>query len=334
MLSQDIKKNGKQLVSVCIPSYNSAKYLNTSIKSVLAQTYDNFELVIVDNDSKDNTPEIVSSFHDERIKYIKNPKTVPMAENWNVCLRLAKGKYVSILHADDALLPGMLENGVLVMENNDDVGYVYSGVNIINENGDIVSSVLPYPDNSIKDGSQQFSSHILGNYFYCPSVLVRKKCYETAGYFDPTIANAADWDMWLRIELASYRVAYTAKILANYRIHGGSETSTSKFLGSNKEMAETYGIIRKYLTSEELDRVFSKQRARSIKDRALLSYFSLFLKKMTIRFFRTRDFGAYMKDIKFLFMSLFSGGELHLSFFSPFELASMLIFKARRALSK
>ena len=111
------------LVSIIMPSYNTAEYIGESIKSVLNQTYSNWELIIVDDCSNDNTDEIVASFNDERIKYIKNEKNSGAAISRNRALREAKGKWIAFLDSDDLWMPEKLEKQISFMENN---GYSFS----------------------------------------------------------------------------------------------------------------------------------------------------------------------------------------------------------------
>ena len=96
-------------VSVCIPVYNGSEYLAESIKSVLSQTYNNFHLFVCDNCSTDNTEEIVRSFHDPRLTYVRNAENIGLVGNSNRCLELANGKYVNIWHHDDVMLPENIE---------------------------------------------------------------------------------------------------------------------------------------------------------------------------------------------------------------------------------
>lgn len=112
-----------ELVSVIMPSYNTASYIADSIKSVLAQTYNNWELIIVDDCSTDNTDEIVAGFKDARIKFFKNIKNSGAALTRNRALREAKGEWIAFLDSDDLWLPEKLERQIMFMKKN---GYVFS----------------------------------------------------------------------------------------------------------------------------------------------------------------------------------------------------------------
>ena len=93
----------KPLVSVCIPAYNNAAYIKETIDSILSQTYENLELVICDDNSKDNTAKVIEGIKDERIKFYKNEKNLGMSGNWNHCLSKCSGEFIKLICADDML---------------------------------------------------------------------------------------------------------------------------------------------------------------------------------------------------------------------------------------
>ena len=95
-------------VSVCIPTYNRPDFLRQAIESVLAQTFSDYELIISDNASEDSTTDLISSFKDRRIIYIRKEKNIGAIDNFNSCLAAAKGEYITIFHDDDIMLPDNL----------------------------------------------------------------------------------------------------------------------------------------------------------------------------------------------------------------------------------
>lgn len=111
-------------LSVMIPTFNSARYLRDAIQSVLEQDYTDFELIIVDNASTDNTQEVIKEFTDARIQSHRNPRNIGISGNLNRCMELASGKYLRHLCSDDALLPGILRKQVEALETNANVGLV------------------------------------------------------------------------------------------------------------------------------------------------------------------------------------------------------------------
>ena len=111
------------LVSIIMPSWNTGKFIAESIESVLAQTYENWELLIVDDCSTDNTDEVVAAFHDPRIRYFKNESNSGAALTRNRAMREARGEWIAFLDSDDLWLPEKLEKQIAFMKNN---GYVFS----------------------------------------------------------------------------------------------------------------------------------------------------------------------------------------------------------------
>ena len=125
-------------ISVCIPTYNCAEYLRQAVDSVLLQSYQNLEIVIVDNCSTDETvtlvEEIISSSSRD-IQFYKNDRNIGMVSNLNRCLELARGAYIKFLMADDILLPGCLEEMAIGLDTNKDISLVACGRLIIDELG-------------------------------------------------------------------------------------------------------------------------------------------------------------------------------------------------------
>lgn len=133
------------LVSIIMPSWNTANYIAKSIQSVVAQTYDNWELIIVDDCSTDNTDEVVAGFNDVRIKYLKNTQNSGAALTRNRALREADGEWIAFLDSDDIWLPEKLEKQISFMKIN---GYVFSYHEFekINEVGTILGIKVTGPE--------------------------------------------------------------------------------------------------------------------------------------------------------------------------------------------
>ena len=210
-------------VSVCMPVYNGADYITDSIKSVLAQTYKNFNLIVCDNRSTDSTEEIVSKFKDPRLTYVRNIKNLGLVGNHNRCLELADGKYVHFLHHDDIMLPDNLAHKVSILDENPNVGLVHSDVLFMDEAGKQLDlSKFDAKRDYIEDGRKVFEEYILdmpvGARFFIGAVLARRKCYLKLGGFNQSLPNVNDSEMWLRM-LLFYDVACVGKPLVKYRLH-------------------------------------------------------------------------------------------------------------------
>jgi glycosyltransferase involved in cell wall biosynthesis len=261
-------------ISVCIPTYNGAKYLAEAIASVLNQTLTDFELIIVDDCSTDGTEAVAKSFTDERIKHFKNPVRLGLVGNWNRCIELARGQYVCVFHQDDVMMPDNLDEKVQLLDKNPAVGMVYSNVHQVGAGGELISEYWyfkPEPeDEGVHKGLDYLRRLLTGvNIVCCPGVVVRREAFETLGGFDGQLPFTADWEMWMRIA-AFYDVGYRVKALVSYRRHEANETW--KFLGA-KELEHAYRA--KMLALEKFgDRIpdaeaLRSRIAREYRDRAL-----------------------------------------------------------------
>jgi glycosyltransferase involved in cell wall biosynthesis len=218
-------------VSVCIPVYNGSDYIAKSIESVLAQTYKDFQLIVVDNCSTDNTEEIIRNFHDPRLTYIKNKQNIGLVGNENRCLELSKGDYIYIFHHDDIMLPDNLELKVNLLDEHPQVGFVHSNILLIDEKGEVVADNIWYEYSRrdyIKKGREIFDKCLaylhFGASIFIGSVLARRKCYENVGKFSPELPHCHDSEMWMRMSLF-YDVACIGTPLVKYRVHQNTASS-------------------------------------------------------------------------------------------------------------
>ena len=218
-------------VSVCIPVYNGSAYISESIESVLGQTFKDLTLIVCDNCSTDNTEEIVQSYHDPRLTYIRNDKNLGLVGNANRCLSLAEGEYVYILHHDDVMLPENLERKVRILDEHPDVGFVHSNIQVIDSDGASIDLKILAEDSTrdyIEDGMDVFRRYVDHLHFvttiFIGSVLARRSCYKRLGGFSPELPHANDNEMWMRLSLF-YKVACIGTPLVKLRLHHSSTTS-------------------------------------------------------------------------------------------------------------
>lgn len=183
-------------VSIILPTYNRAKTLHTAIQSVLSQTFSDFELIIIDDGSMDNTEEIVKGFRDDRIKYIKckENKGAPIARN--IGIRSAEGEYVAFQDSDDEWLPQKLEKQMKIFEAAPaDVDIVYTG---FWQKKDDRQRYIPY--NSVRQKEGDILSELLKESFISTqTILLRKKCFERSGMFDENLPRLQDWELVIRL---------------------------------------------------------------------------------------------------------------------------------------
>lgn len=205
-------------ISVCIPTYNRAGLLAKVIECALNQeAVDNYEIVVVDNASTDNTAEVVASFKDKKIRYVRNEVNLGMVGNWNRCLEVARGEYITLWHDDDLYYSDLLFNQIQQFEFNSNLGLVYCACNFINEQGSLIGQSYPFSKAHSWIGIKELEYLLIKNYLYGPP-LVRRECYQKVGTFKTSLRYLPDWDMWIRIA-THYDTAYIPQILSSYRFH-------------------------------------------------------------------------------------------------------------------
>jgi glycosyltransferase involved in cell wall biosynthesis len=211
-------------VSVIVPAYNAAVYLPYAIDSVLSQTYPDWEIVIVDDGSTDNTRSVVDSYRArlrERLQYIYQPNRGLSAAR-NVGIKASRGEFIAMLDADDVWLPHRLARGIAVLDADPKTGLVHARVVRIDVHGSITGQLKVVPE----DLSGRIARKIYTRraHLVCPTVMFRKSCLQAAGWFDETMQATEDRDLWFRIAL-HYSVAYIDEVLAHYRLSPSSITS-------------------------------------------------------------------------------------------------------------
>jgi glycosyltransferase involved in cell wall biosynthesis len=187
---------GNPLVSIIIPTYNRTNLLKRAIQSVLNQTYQYFEIIVVDDGSQEDVQQVLEYFRDDRIKYTRHEENRGLSAARNTGIRLSKGEYVSFLDSDDELLPDKLERQVKrSQELPNECAVIYSGFYYVSEKdkGKIVIKIVPKFRGDV-------SSRLLGsNITAVHTPIIKKKYLEKAGFFDEALSSYEDWDMWIRL---------------------------------------------------------------------------------------------------------------------------------------
>ena len=214
-------------VSVCIPAYRGTAYLGAAIESVLAQTWTDFELVIVDDHSGDGTPDLVRRYRDPRIRFIENPSNLGPEGNWNKCLAEARGTYVKLLPHDDVLMPPCLEQQVTVLENDParSIALVFSARAIIDHHGRRVHArAYPrgrrgrIPARDVLKRCLRYGTNLIGE---PGGVLFRRELARRVGAFDASEPYVIDLDYWFRL-LVNGDAYYLPEPLVAFRVSAQS----------------------------------------------------------------------------------------------------------------
>lgn len=214
------------LVSIIITVYNGEKFVGKTINSVLTQAFQDFELIIINDCSKDNSEKIIEWFNDSRIVYKKNSNNLNIVESRNIWLRHATGKYICLLDQDDVLEETKLEKQYNFMEQHQEYWLVWCNIININEH-DIVlwETIVPEEDYQIRERLLRSSQ------FACWAVMMRKELLDKTWLLDPNFIKCDDYDLWLRLGILG-KMHNLQERLFRYRYH---LNNTSK--SSHKEMA-------------------------------------------------------------------------------------------------
>jgi glycosyltransferase involved in cell wall biosynthesis len=251
-------------VSVCIPTYNHAHFLKDAVESVLAQTCEDFELIVVDNCSTDNTRGLVAGYasSDCRIAYFCNETNVGPQENLNRCLKHASGEYVKILCADDLLEPTCLAESVRALEAGPGVVLAATARLLVDEQLRPLR-VAGYSDrNQVVSGRDMINYTLFnGNYIGEPSAVLFRRNAARRG-FDTSCSLLIDAEMWLHI-LENGNMAYIGEPLCRFRYHGAQETN--KVIASLAFIDEEMRLYEKYIRMEYVDASLLNRIKRKFK---------------------------------------------------------------------
>jgi glycosyltransferase involved in cell wall biosynthesis len=215
-------KNPK--VTVLMSVYNGEKYLQEAIDSILGQTFKDFEFLIINDGSTDNTAEILESYNNPRIKIINNEKNIGLTKSLNKGLKLARGEYIARQDADDISLSTRFKEELKFFEKNSNVALVGTDYFLINEKDEIIHTVNCFIENS------KLKEKLLeGNQFGHGSIMFKKECVEKVGMYREEFKFAQDFDFTLRIS-EEFDVANIPKSLYKWRINIDSVSVKKKSL--------------------------------------------------------------------------------------------------------
>ncbi|VVB97193.1 Glycosyltransferase AglE [uncultured archaeon] len=222
-----------------MPVYNAGEYLGEAIESILDQSFTNYEFIIVDDCSTDNSKEIAEEYSkkDKRIIVLGNEKNLGIAETRTKGTKYAKGKYIAVSDADDISIRTRFKEQHDYLERHRDCGVVGGFIELFDSDTGKVTGVRKYFEDDERLRKRLF--------LYCPVAqpvsMIRRDVFYNVGYYDPRYPPAEDLDMWFRIG-TRYRFANIQKVLLRYRVHKNSAT-ISKI---RKMEANTLEIRKKY----------------------------------------------------------------------------------------
>jgi len=223
------------LISIITPTYQRAEFIEEMLKSILVQTYSNWELILVDDGSTDNTVELIKPYlNDQRIKYHYQENNGQSSAR-KKAIQLAEGEYLAFLDSDNVWIPTRLELGLKAIESDPTIDLTY---------GDIVEidiDSVEQPTQNMKRFSGAVAPELVkDNFITMNTVLVKKTAVIKVGAFRSEVKRADDYDMWLRLS-AEHNFLYVPKIMVKYRVMDDqiSSNKAGRFI-ANKEIVEHF----------------------------------------------------------------------------------------------
>jgi glycosyltransferase involved in cell wall biosynthesis len=236
--------DGDTLVSIILPTYNRSELIKRSIDSVLTQKYGNFELIVIDDGSTDNTEEILKSFNDERIRILKNKENKGAAAARNMGISISIGTYIAFQDSDDEWLPQKLNRQVEVLSRLEpNGGIVYSDMLRINKGSiDYWSSPDIISNNMINLATLDYQTFGIG----IGSALISRKCFETNGLFDEHLNRLIDLDLFIRLS-KNYVFCHIKEPLVKYYATEGISTDLNALCAARVYlMKKYYNEVKKF----------------------------------------------------------------------------------------
>ncbi|NOJ73713.1 glycosyltransferase [Paenibacillus alvei] len=219
------------IVSIIIPSYNHGKYIGQAIESVLNQTYKDFELIIVDDCSPDNSVDIIKQYSDNRIKLFVNEKNEGAVYTTNRAIKLTSGKYIALLNSDDLWESNKLEMQVNFIESNQDIDAVFSNAKFINESQKELKKI-EYFWADVFEKDNRTSAEWLRYFFFnfnclChPSILIKREIYDRTNLYDPSLRQLPDFKMWVNL-LKSINIHVLPEKMVIFRVLDNGENASA-----------------------------------------------------------------------------------------------------------
>lgn len=237
-------------LTVAIPTYNRAGLLAECLETVLAQNFGDFELLVVDNCSTDETQDVVRAIADPRLRLVVNDRNLGPAGNGRRCVDLATGDYLYVMFDDDLMEPENLALKVAALDAFPSASFVCSQLITMDARGNILDGGTPHPTDPV---DYVLPGHLFverafqrENFVGCPTVMMRRRAILAIGWHDTRSMFTADWDLWIRLAALGDMV-YLARPLIRYRLHDGQDSAqyNMKVDGLRQEAANRRSAIER-----------------------------------------------------------------------------------------
>lgn len=287
----------KQLpvISVLMPVYNCEEFIEASIKSILNQSFSNFEFIIIDDASNDNTLKIIKELNDPRIRLVEKTKNSGYSNSLNIGLKLAKGEFIARMDGDDISILNRFEKQLAFMKTHPEVIVCGTGYSVI---GNEQIKLNPEMHEQIKLGL------LRGNCIVHPSVLMRNSVIKEYNLsYNPNMEPSEDYDFWVRL-LAHGKLHNLPEVLINYRIHGNSVSrKKAKQQESNAALAkinllEYLGLELSIEEKHLLKKIFKKFSSLTIKELKKAGVILKRVENSNDNFFQRDGFQDYLQYLQ------------------------------------
>lgn len=250
----------EEKVSVIIPTYNSVRFVTEAIDSVLNQTFKDFEILVVDDGSKDETKEVLAEKYGDSIRYLnKENGGVSSARNYGI--EKAIGKYVAFLDADDVWMPKKLEKQVELLETNPEIGLCYVSTQRVDEDLNFLNTIEARVFDDYCETLLLNLNIVSGS---CSSAIVRRDIISQTDGFDSKFSTYADWEMWLRLSLLT-KFAPVTEELVKYRMVKGSMSTNP-----NVTKRDALGVLEKFFNLPNLPEKYKRLKNKAISNNLMI----------------------------------------------------------------
>jgi glycosyltransferase involved in cell wall biosynthesis len=294
-------------VTVLLPCYNHAHYVAQAIKSVLDQTFTDFELIILDNGSTDSSWEVITQFRDPRIRLLRNARNVPPCAMGNRLMREGTGDYIASVFSDDAFTPDKLRRQVEILDARPEVAAAFCYTQVIDREGNYRSTDYPYQqvfrqeNRSRQDWLKFF--FFKGNCLCNSTLLIRRRHYEALGNFDPRFVQLPDFEYWVRL-CAQYEIHVIPENLHLFRVVGDELNESGNTSEKNARMYfELAQVLKHYLREPMINdahRIFGEYLAEIPEESSLAAFkiaqFASSLSSPIHRYFGTQALFEMLED--------------------------------------
>lgn len=319
-------------VSVIIPSYNHAPFIGEAIDSVLCQDYTDFELLLADDHSSDNSVDVIKTYSDSRIQTFFLKENLGATQILQFLIEHATGEYIALLNSDDRWCPGKLTKQVNIMENHREYAACFTWADFIDEHGQPLSDDGTlnlntfYEDNKTQAEWLNFFFYH-GNCLCHPSVLIRKSVYTQLGYYNGALRQLPDFAYWVQLCIHS-PIYIVEEILVNHRRTTGENKNTSAVCAENtKRVLSESAFIMMWMFQHTPDDLFVRAFHEHFIDKTVIGGVALVCEKYFL-LIHNPAFGLILKNLACqFFMDQYSSKDIAKTFREKYHYSEQDFYK-------